>query len=516
MIRLKNYARALLSGYLLMGANVFYTLASVPLALHYLSHAQFGLWALTTQIAGYFALIDVGMSGAISRILIEHKDQRGNGSYGSVIQVAVGVGVAQGVLVLLLGLGVSRFIGPVLDVPDDLRQDFAWLMIAQCGLLALTFCVRISQLLLIAYQRYDVTNLSQAVSFGVSYCVLWYSFARGLGVFSVVWAQAIALVLVTTVHWIGCARLKLLPAPGEWGAPTWERFKELFSFGGEIFLYNLGFQLINASQTILLTRQLGLEMATVWSICTRTYFLIQQLVHRLFDYSYAALAEMAVRQETARLVSRFKSVVVVSVSLGVVAGAGFMIANQTFVRLWTGGQIGWSPINDVLLAFSLLISVLVRLHIGLIGVLKDFRFLKYLFFIEGAYFVVLSLLMLRPLGIPAMLAAAVFSSLIFSLPYGLWRTSQYFQISWKEVALDWNRPALRLALWLAVPTVALWYVTRRLSPLLGLVTATTLLGLLGMALLWRCGLDVATRNELAARIPRWLRPGQRREPRTNA
>ena len=37
MSRLKNFTRSLLSGYAQIAVNVLYTLASVPLALHYLS-----------------------------------------------------------------------------------------------------------------------------------------------------------------------------------------------------------------------------------------------------------------------------------------------------------------------------------------------------------------------------------------------------------------------------------------------------------------------------------------------
>ena len=53
MSRLKKFTRSLLSGYVALGANIFYTLASVPLALHYLGKAEFGLWALVSQISGY-------------------------------------------------------------------------------------------------------------------------------------------------------------------------------------------------------------------------------------------------------------------------------------------------------------------------------------------------------------------------------------------------------------------------------------------------------------------------------
>jgi O-antigen/teichoic acid export membrane protein len=86
MSRLKRYVHSLASGYVLLGANMLFTLASAPLALHYLSKAEFGLWALTSQIAGYVALVDMGLSASGSRILIDYKDHRANGDYGSVVK----------------------------------------------------------------------------------------------------------------------------------------------------------------------------------------------------------------------------------------------------------------------------------------------------------------------------------------------------------------------------------------------------------------------------------------------
>src|ERR1044071_1888761 len=55
MSRFRKYAHSLVSGYVVLGANMLYTLASVPLALKYLGKPEFGLWALTSQIAGYIA-----------------------------------------------------------------------------------------------------------------------------------------------------------------------------------------------------------------------------------------------------------------------------------------------------------------------------------------------------------------------------------------------------------------------------------------------------------------------------
>src|SRR5208337_3240341 len=143
MSRLKKFTHSLLSGYVSLGANIVYTLASVPLAFHYLGKAEFGLWALVTQIGGYITLIDLGMGGSVARILIDHKDDRYNGAYGSVIKTGVLVGAVQGGLIILAGTALSAVAGPLLHIPPEFQRDFLWLMIGQSVLLAFSFAGRI-------------------------------------------------------------------------------------------------------------------------------------------------------------------------------------------------------------------------------------------------------------------------------------------------------------------------------------------------------------------------------------
>ena len=98
-----------MSSYALLGVSVLYTLAAWPLALHYLSVAEFGLWLLTFQVAGYISLVDLGMSSSVARILIDHKDDRASGRYGGILQSGFLVGAAQGAIALAVGSTLSGF-----------------------------------------------------------------------------------------------------------------------------------------------------------------------------------------------------------------------------------------------------------------------------------------------------------------------------------------------------------------------------------------------------------------------
>lgn len=504
MSRLKKFTRSLLAGYVLLGANIFYTLASVPLALHYLGQAEFGLWALVSQLGGYILLLDLGMSGSVARILIDHKDDRGGGAYGSVIQTGALVGLVQGVLIIGAGVVLSALAGSLLHVPAELRREFVWLMAGQSILLGVNFSARIFGNLLLAHQRLDITNFGSSVFFFLNLAVMWAGFAGGLGIYSFLAGQVVMTLGNLAVNAAGCLRLGLLPRAGEWGAISRARFRELFAFGGDIFIFSLGTQLINASQAILLTRLLGLETAAVWNVCTRAYTVLTQVLFRLFDYSAPVLAEMMVRGEKARLAARFRQIVVFSLGLAVAAGGVFALCNRAFITVWTHGRIGWPPVNDLLLAVWLVVCVNMHLHTGLVGQSKKFHFMRYLFFLEGAAFVGLTLAFYRFGGITAMLLASIVCTSLLSLPYGLYRTLKYFGLGWRELA-GWHRPALTLALWLVPPGLLIWWFAGHLPALARLGLGGGVFGLWTLGAFLRHGLDQSLQAEIAGRVPAWAR-----------
>src|SRR4029077_15534342 len=115
MSRFRRIIHGAASGYAVLVATAFYSLASVPLALHYLSKERFALWALMSSIGGYLNLIDFGMSNSVARLLIDHKDAQERGSYGSLIKTGWLVLVVQGFILLAAGLALAPVLGRLLD-----------------------------------------------------------------------------------------------------------------------------------------------------------------------------------------------------------------------------------------------------------------------------------------------------------------------------------------------------------------------------------------------------------------
>jgi len=506
MARLRRLFHSVASGYAVLGANIIFSLAQVPLALSFLNKAEFGLWALAFQLGTYLQLVDFGMSASVSRLLIDHKHEPNAGAYGSIIKTGFLVLIVQGLLVMIVGGAFAFEFSQWLNIPTQLLPAFRLLMIGLCAMLAITFFTKIFSHILTAYQRFDLINYSQIGLFAINYLVQWLCFHHGLGVFSILYGNAAGWILTSAFTGIACIYLHLFPAVGHWGQATRDRFREIFSYGKDVFWVALGSQLIVASQTIIVTRSLGLDAAAIWSVCTRTYTLLSQLTWRIFDYAGPALAEMIVFKEKARLYSRLKSLVVVSTSLAVVGGTLFAISNQPFVAIWTHGKIGWPRHNDVFLGLWLVLSTIVHCLCGFVLTTKAVGFMRYIYFIEGAVFVATSSFLARFGGITTIIATSIICTCLFTLPYGIWRTQKYFSVPAREMPVDWLIPPLRLMLILTPTGAAVWYLCSRSTSITQLLAEASIVSCVGTLLFLRYGVHRDLKEEIRLRMPSSWRP----------
>src|ERR1017187_10401730 len=143
MSRSHRFLHTLVSSYAAMAAGMVYGLVSIPLALHFLPKSEFGLWAVMTQVVGYIALIELGMTSSVARHLIEYKDRPQDGTYGSMIQTGTLVLVVQGAIICLVGFALSPLFARLLAIPADLERPFIVLLRWQSGIMAIDFVMRI-------------------------------------------------------------------------------------------------------------------------------------------------------------------------------------------------------------------------------------------------------------------------------------------------------------------------------------------------------------------------------------
>ena len=505
MSRLRFFVQGVASTYLSLAASILYSLVSVPLALHFLSKEEFGLWALLTQVFAYLMLVDFGMSPSASRLLIEHKDRPNDGAYGRLLQTGFLVAVVQGVLVLAVGLILAPGLATLFHIPAHLHDAFCTLVRWQAVIVAFVFATRLLRSVLYAHLRLDLVNYALALSLVVGLVTLGLALQWQVGVQSVLWSAAVGQVAVAVVCWWQCHRLRLFPVRGAWGRPAWSEFKALFGYGKDVFIVQMGAMLIMASQPIIISRSLGLEAVAAWSVGTKAFNLLGSLFWQGFDASTSAFSEMLVRGEQERLRQRFTGMVVVMQVLCGVLAVVYATCNSLFVAVWTHGRILWPVGNDVMLGVWLLLAVLIHANGGLIVLTKRIEGMRYVLVAEGLVFVLLASAVVPHGGIPAMVAVSLLCGLCFSGAYGIWRVNRFFQLRFPELERWWLGLLGRIGMFLLPVAAVTWWATSALNNLSRLGLNAVIVGGLGGYLFLRHGIPHELQAEILQRTPPALR-----------
>ncbi len=505
MARVRQFAQNVGSSYGALAVTVVYTLISVPLALNFLSKEAFGLWALLAQVTAYLLLIDLGLTASATRLLIDYKDERASGAYGSMVKTSFLVALVQGCLILGAGFFLAPFCSRLVGLSPEFSSIFVELLRWLAAITAFGFVTRPFGQMLGAYQRLDLINYGHIVQSIVGLVCVWLFLRSGYGLSSFVFASAISLLVNAVYLFVGCLLLRLIPWQDK-AAPSWGRFKEIFGFGKDLFLVSLGAQLIMASQVVIVTRSLGLEAAAVWAVGIRMFTLLCQIIWRVSDSASATFAEMISRGEQERLKRRYQEIVMVSASL---AGAGaviFAASNSAFITLWTSGKITWHPLNDVLLGIWSILLALIHCHCGFVLLTKKVGFMRWVYFAEGLVFVILSLVFLREGEIPLMIGISIFSGFALSGSYGVYRVMRYFSLPLRDVVIGWLAPMGRVLVWIVPAALLLYFGLRWASPVVRFALTLGVLSLWSAWVVGHCGLPETVRREILERAPRYARP----------
>jgi O-antigen/teichoic acid export membrane protein len=427
-----RYFATLVSGYLLMALQIVLALATVPIALKYLGKEEFGIWSLATQVAIWLQLLDAGMNGAISRHLIDYRNDPDGEGLSRCLATGFRVLCLQGLVIFVMAFLVGRFAGPVFGLsPDDAAAFGKVLLMLGFGT-AVSFVIKVVTSWLYASQRLDLCNFVSLGIFVLEFTVFWLLISHGVGIFALAWARVFTALAAFVVYgWIAA---KVVGFPLAMLTSRWDRdmFLRLASYGGGMFMLTLGTQLLTMTQTAMVTKKLGLVAAAVWATAPKLFQLVLQTVSKLWDYRVPYLSSLMAEEQIPTLTRSFQGLFRATAYIGG-GGLGAIVAlNPVFLNIWTHQQIQWASINDGLIAGVFYLSLLIRCVTDFVMHTKKIGWMPFLMLCEGLIFVVSSLFLLPVYGIPGMLAASLVTGGLLRLPYAWTKFSSFLALPKRE------------------------------------------------------------------------------------
>ena len=495
MSRTKRFIAGLLSGYGSIAANIVVAMVSIPLALHYLDKEHFGLWALAAQINGYLMLIDLGMNGAVSRFIADHKDDVNGGDYGSQLLTGGLVFAIQGLLIAGVGIGFSWFAPTIFAIPLHLADDFRGLLMLLAGFTGFSVAARSFGAPLWAFHRNDVLNNLSTLSIFVNLALLWFGFKSNWGVYSFAIAQVPMLIINPAVcAWI-CHRNHYYPAAKHWGKVSLAVFKRTFYYGKDVLMINLGSQLINATQIMIISRSVSLEAAATFAVSTKIYTMGMQLIANPVSVAGPGLTELYVRGEQPRFVQRYWDIIALTLAASTLVAIGLAAGNRSFVSLWTHDRIQWPWTGDLILALLIVLRNLNGCFLNLFGLTKNWRPVRHVYLAEGLMFVPIAIILAKPYGVTGVLMASLIAHVIATTTLSARAASRVIGSPMRI-----GKGLMASLAMIAAASVLNWGGQQVSAHPFPMLAATACICLLALALIWRMILPVDFRNEAWGRM----------------
>lgn len=460
MSRLRLYIRAISTGYALLALNTGYQLALVPIGLRYLGIELFGLWALCIQVGIVLQLADVGMLGALGRILMNHKDDKTSTTYSDTFYTLWMLLVAIGTFMAFALTLSSDWLCHVLAIQTSATIHPALYLAAYGALYSVDFMLKPIGTLLFIQQRSDIANVALSIGLIIGFATSWILLAFGWGIWALFTGNATMYLASHLLIYLQCVRLRFIPPWHGWASLRAQHLRNVFRYGKDRFAVSTGHILLQATPSFLITRLLGLESMALWTVGVKMYQLCLQLIMRFSDFSYPALAEMFVRKEIDRLRIRFRQLLLVCGSLAILTASLIMSCNHHFVALWTGGRIPWPPGWDLLMGLLLICHTLPRLFYVPASISTELKGIRFAYLLEVGF--VLILLLAWPasdMSIGSIITALCIGSVLFTLPAFLGKTADVLSLSRGELIA----PIMRLFVRALIPATLFCVIMMRIS-----------------------------------------------------
>ena len=349
-----NVGRAFLTSYLAFGVqDPVCAFVALPVTLHALGPADFGLFAVATAIAAWGALLDIGIANATVRFVAAHagRDDRLAARFASAaafVYVSIGAAVLGG-CAILAGLGVA---GSLINRAGA-TEDPGRVVLAIGAVMAATLLLFMSQALFRGLQRFVTASTTEIVAAILQLIGVLVVAGVGGGVSAFLFVQAGIIASLAVANWwrlrFGAASLHIsVRNVGR------REVAELFAHGRTSLAIQGSAVAKMRSDPITISLVLSAASVTPYAVAARFADMPLRLSTRFLTMLIPVTASARASMDSPRVVQSFLIASRVCVLLYTLSGACAVILAPDFLTVWVGPEFAsYADIVGLLVLASL-------------------------------------------------------------------------------------------------------------------------------------------------------------------
>jgi len=168
-------------------ATALVSLLMMPFVVHTLGDHNYGIWALVASVIGYYDLLELGLSSAVTRFIAsglgKGDEEQCNQVFNTALRIYFGLGG-----VVLLATGIVLFLAPWFCKTKEDTIIFRHVALVLGASTALQFPLRVFRGVLQAHLRFDRVASLDLLTLALRTTFIIGALLRGYGVVALAWA----------------------------------------------------------------------------------------------------------------------------------------------------------------------------------------------------------------------------------------------------------------------------------------------------------------------------------------
>jgi O-antigen/teichoic acid export membrane protein len=388
-----------------------------PFVVHRLGNSGYGIWVLLGSFVGYLGLLDFGVRGAVTRF-VAASHATGNHREASVTVVAAlrlfGFLAA---LAIVLAAIAALAMPQLFRIPPQLLSESRWVLFLGGITVASAFIGGVFGGVVAGLHRFDIDAVIEITTTAIRAVALVVALQAGYGLVALSVIQLVISVMRGTAAFIVVRRLYpqlVLRGAG----PTGPALRQLLSFSLFASLIHFSGLLIYQTDTLVIGAFLPIGVVTYYAIASNLGEYARQLVSALSRIVQPRASAADAAGGSASVRDMFMTIAPRATLLTVPIALTFLLRGERFISLWMGPE--YAPQAGAVLSI-LAIGVWFAggrmIVTATIMGMNRHRPLAAAFAAEAVANLVLSIALIRGLGLPGVAIGAIAPSIAVTLGF---------------------------------------------------------------------------------------------------
>ncbi|HSW89029.1 MAG TPA: oligosaccharide flippase family protein [Candidatus Saccharimonadales bacterium] len=399
-----------------------------PFTLHLLGDKANGVLLLINTIINYFGLLDLGVATTVMKMVAEHSHDEDKAYVTKIVVNGLLVFTAIGLLIILVGVSITPFLGVIFRIPPDLLITAKISYVVFVIAVGLVFPTAIFQAVFSGYQNYKLNNIIGVLQViaAVIGTILVLELGYGLIGLAVVSLLSNVVVIVLRMYFtIVKYKINIFDRK----AIDFQVIRSIFLFSRWILLITIASRLIFQSDTIVIGMFASAAAITAYQIALSPNIFLRKIGDQFNGVTFPASASLNARNDVSKLQRLLKESTRVTTITMIPFLIVFLIWGKDYITLWVGKQYVFSYPTLVVLTIGIFAATIQGTANQIIIALNKHKVFTTVTISEAIINVILSIVLLHKFGIIGVALGTTIPTLVTSFGFSVVYSSHLVKIN---------------------------------------------------------------------------------------